>query len=508
MSERPRVPRQLSRVERERAEQDERDLTVAPDETLRRREFLGRTAALAGAAGLASAVPLETLMTEAAKVQTRASQLPSARKLPIDTFVVVMMENRSFDHYFGWHEEADAKNKGLAYPDRFGNPVGTHHLGGDFQGCDFKDPNHSWFGGRHQYNGGAMNGFVQGNAQGTGSDSYAAGYYLKQDLPFIPHAADKFQLYDRFFCSAMASTYPNRHYMWGAQAGGAMDNQSSVDISKNTWPNIFDSAIKNGITATYFPTDIPFSVLYGSRGLEWTDTIEDYYARAAAGTLSNINFVDPAFGNAGGGLSGDEHPHGDIRTGQAWMADVVNAFIESPQWRRGALFVVYDEWGGFFDHVPPRSVQDDRQSANILQNHGLTGFRIPAVAVSPFVRQGSVSHATCAFESILKLISYKFRLGYLNKRHRYAFNIGRTFDWRNPDFERPSLPNPVNVVSQACTRRRSETPRPKDHDMMDLYTSGLLDEYGYEYRPATPDRMFREPDSVEQAWREATTFAD
>jgi phospholipase C len=188
------------------------------------------------------------------------------------------------------------------------------------------------------------------------------------------------------------------------------------------------------------------------------------------------------------------------------MADVVNAFIESPQFRRGALFIVYDEWGGFFDHVPPRSVSDDRESRDINANHGLTGFRIPAVAVSPYVRQGRVSHATCAFESILKLISYRFRLGYLNKRHRNAFNIGRTFDWRNPDFNRPPLPDPVNVVSQACASPRAGASRPKDHDMLDLYKSGLMERHGYEYRPATPETMFRDPDSVQQALRASTPW--
>jgi phospholipase C len=491
VTRRPRIPK-LEPAERARAEREERELQTDPEESMRRREFLGRTAALAGAAGLASALPVEALVHEAAKKQTRASQLPSPSRMPIDTVVVVMMENRSFDHYFGWREDADGKQAGLVYPDKNLQPVATHHLGADFQGCAFDDPDHSWDGGRHQYNGGKMDGFVQGNAQGTGSDSYAA---------------DAFQLHDRFFCSTMASTYPNRHYMWGAQAGGQKSNV--INPSLNTWENIFDRAGKNNVSASYFQTDVPFSSLYGSRGVLWTHPLSDYYSRAAAGTLSSINYVDPAFGGGVNGVSGDEHPHGDVRTGQAWMADVVNAFIESPQFRRGALFIVYDEWGGFFDHVPPRSVPDDRESKNIFENYGLTGFRIPAVTVSPYVRQGSVSHATCTFESILKLISYRFRLGFLNKRHRYAFNIGRTFDWANPDFDRPPLPNPVDVVSQACSGPRAqEIDRPKEHDMMELQTSGLLERYGYEYEPATPETLFRQPDSVMQGLRESTPWMD
>src|SRR3954462_9605997 len=86
------------------------------DGEMGRREFLARTAGLAGLAGLATALPAETLISQATKVQAR-NPLPSPRNLPIDTFVVLMMENRSFDHYFGWRPDADGRNAGLSYPD-------------------------------------------------------------------------------------------------------------------------------------------------------------------------------------------------------------------------------------------------------------------------------------------------------------------------------------------------------------------------------------------------------
>ena len=83
-------------------------------------------------------------------------------------------------------------------------------------------------------------------------------------------------------------------------------------------------------------------------------------------------------------MSADEHPHGDVRLGQAWMADVVRAFVNSPNYRSGALFVVYDEWGGFFDHVRPPRVPDNRVGKDLYKDFGQMGFRIPAVAVSPY----------------------------------------------------------------------------------------------------------------------------
>ena len=116
-----------------------------------------------------------------------------------------------------------------------------------------------------------------------------------------------------------------------------------------------------------------------------------------------MSFVDPAFGDIGvlgGGVSGDEHPHGDVRVGQAFMADVVHAFMESPQYKRGALFIVYDEWGGFFDHVRPPRVPDLRTSRDLNQDFGQMGFRIPAVLVSPYARAAtSTTRSTASSRS-------------------------------------------------------------------------------------------------------------
>jgi len=485
-----------------------------PEVLWRRREFLGRTAALAGLAGLAYALPSETLISQAARVQARAAPLPSPGELPIDTFVVLMMENRSFDHYLGWRPDADGRNAGLAYPDRDGNPIPTYHLPPDYQGCGHPDPDHGWDGGRWQLNRGRNDRFVTGNEQGTGSDEFAIGYYLEQDLPFMAPAAAEFQLYDRFFCSTLSSTYPNRHYMWGAQGGGIKTNEIPVSTLGHSWETIFDRAATHGVSTGYFASDLPFAALYGPRGFAWSQRVEEYYARAAAGTLPNITFVDPPFrdGGGGNGVSADDHPHGDIRLGQAFMSDVAHALIESPQWPRAALFIVYDEWGGFFDHVPPPTVPDDRSSRDHAEDWGQMGFRIPALAISPYAPRGRVSHATLGFESILKLISYRFGLGHLNRRHRYGFNIGRTLDFERPNFERPSLPDPGTVATSPCATGGSQgvpdptggqalpLSRPKQHDLVSLETSGYLERLGFEVAPATYESIYRSPDTVKRGF--------
>ncbi|MEA2466446.1 MAG: phospholipase, partial [Thermoleophilaceae bacterium] len=198
----------------------ERLEATAPDAYYRRREFLQRTAVTAGlAAGLGTVLDPETLVAEAARKQRR-TPLPSPRNLPIDTFVVLMMENRSFDHYHGWQPGADGRQAGQTSTHLAGAAHTTHRLAPDFQGCDHPDPDHSWEGGRAQMNNGAMDGFLRSGL----NDEFSIGYYAEQDLPFVGHVAKAFTSYDRFFCSLLASTYPNREYMHAAQSYGKVDN--------------------------------------------------------------------------------------------------------------------------------------------------------------------------------------------------------------------------------------------------------------------------------------------
>ncbi len=237
----------------------------------------------------------------------------------------------------------------------------------------------------------------------------------------------------------------------------------------------------------------------------------EYYEACANGTLPNIAFVDPPFGDigvTGGGLTtgplgggASDHPHSDVRLGQAFMSDVTHAFIDSPQYGRGVLFINYDEWGGFFDHVPPPFVRDDlRKRGDLANDYGFTGFRIPGVAVSPYARAHRISHQQVTHESILQLISYRFGLGHLNKRHRFATNIGRSLDFRRRDTTPPELPDPADIAAQPCAVA-AEGSQAQAHGFVGLETSGLLDRLGFPHEPATLERVFREPDRIRRALR-------
>ena len=166
----------------------------------------------------------------------------------------------------------------------------------------------------------------------------------------------------------MGSTLPNREYMHAATSYGMIDNDLPPQTQYQTgFPDttIFAALEKAGVSNRYFFNDVPVSRALGrararalgaDRGVLRALRDRDAAARLVRGPELRRQR------GRGPGLSGDEHPHGDVRIGQAFMADVVHAFMESPQWKRGALFIVYDEWGGFFDHVRPPRVPDDAQS--------------------------------------------------------------------------------------------------------------------------------------------------
>ena len=180
----------------------------------------------------------DTLVAEAARRQ-REVQLPSPRNLPIDTFVVLMMENRSFDHYLGWLPGADGRQAGLQFTDPAGSqvrhPPPAHRLPG--LRLPRSRPLLARAGGPSS-TAAAWTAFSR-----PPRDVFSIGYYTQDDLPFTPHVAQAFTAFDRFFCSLLSSTYPNREYMHAAQSYGKIDNSLP---SGNGFP---DTTIFNALSA-------------------------------------------------------------------------------------------------------------------------------------------------------------------------------------------------------------------------------------------------------------------
>ena len=394
--------------------------------TISRRRLLGA----ASASGLAAATGVSRLLPASAA----SPSLPAPGASGIEHVVVVMMENRSFDHYLGWLPGADGRQAGLSYVDRRGVRHPTHRLTA-YDGCGFEDPDHSWEGGRIQLNNGLLDGFLKsGN-----NDLLAIGYYTDEDLSFYGRAARDWTVFDRYFSAVMAETYPNRFYQHAARTDRLHNN-----TDRCTLPTIWDRLAEKGISGRYYYSDIPFTALWYETHLGISLHFEQFLLDAAAGTLPAVSFVDPRFLDEEGGTSNDDHPLADIRAGQSFLNRVYDAVRTGPGWEHTVLVINYDEWGGFYDHVRPRRAPD------VSKETALRGFRVPALMISPLARRGHVSHHVYDHTSVLKMIEWRWGLRPLSPRDRHARNMAEALDFASgPDTSSPTYDVP-DVTPVGC----------------------------------------------------------
>jgi phospholipase C len=350
--------------------------------------------------------------------------LPDPTQTGIEHVVVVTMENRSFDHYLGWLPTVDGRQQGLVYLDANGVGHGTHRLTPDFQGCSHPDPDHSYVGGRVEFDGGACDGWLRAGQ----NDDYSIGFYRPRDIPFIANAAVRWTVCDRYFAAIMAETFPNRFYLHSAQTDRLTN---TFDVS--TLPTIWDRLADAGVEGRYYFSDIPFLALWGTRYVNLAHSINDFYADAAAGTLPAVSYVEPRFVDPTLGTGGDDHPHNDIRNGEAFLYQVYRAVVSGPEWPHTVLVITYDEWGGFFDHVPPTTAPIPPADVAAGNQDGRRGFRVPAIVVSPWSHH-QVSSLELDHTSILSLIEWRWGLRPLSVRDASTNNLAEILDFANPNF--------------------------------------------------------------------------
>jgi len=210
--------------------------------------------AVAGVLAACSSSKARRLGAPSARSSTTAGPtvLGSPADAPFDTVVVVMMENRSFDHFLGWLPGADGKQAGLSYRDRGGTLRPTHALAPDFQGCEFHDPRHDWRSVAVQLDGGKCDGWLRTQAVG---DTYPVGYYTAADLPVTAALARGHTVCDRYHCSMLGPTGPNRMYMWSATTdyleGPPGPMTAEGPRPSNLQLTIFDRLRDAGISAAY-----------------------------------------------------------------------------------------------------------------------------------------------------------------------------------------------------------------------------------------------------------------
>ena len=387
-----------------------------------RRKLLAGLAA-AGSAGTLAACGSSDDAGGSGESSTGVSgaNLPDPATSGIDHIVVVMMENRSFDHYYGWLEGADGRNAGRSFTDTAGKVQASHHLT-DYQNCDSADPDHSYEGGRKEYADGKMDGFLLPSQPG---DTFPIGYYLESDLPFHGPAARNWTVCDRYFCSILAETYPNRFYMHSG-ATSKLHNSDSPTVT--SLPTIWDALKAKGVSGNYYYSDIPFTAEYGAKYLGISLPFASFLLQAATGRLPAVSYIDPAFLGEGQGVSRDDHPLADIRNGQAFLNQIYDAVRNSPKYDSTLLVITYDEWGGFADHVAPGFAPISADEAK-LGNDGRLGFRVPTVIIGPRARRGHVDHTHFDHTSILNMIVWRFGLTPFYTRANSSNNLAVALDF-------------------------------------------------------------------------------
>jgi phospholipase C len=257
------------------------------------------------------------------------------------------------------------------------------------------------------------------------------GYYTKRDLPYYYKLYKKFSTSDSFFCAVLSQTFPNRYYLLAGTSFGEIRNNipnlSGPQYTARTIFNLMDEA-SPAISWKIYYSDLPFAALFGyvrnnklgtnAFAMGTNDATNPLLLDAAAGTLPQVSYVDPAFT---GEAENDEHPPTNIQKGQAFTAKIINALMNGPAWQSTVVFLTYDEHGGYFDHVPPPAAcLPDATPPNLLGGDepgafDRYGIRVPMVAISPFSKKGFVSHKTYDHTSILRFIENRFDLPALTK---------------------------------------------------------------------------------------------
>lgn len=434
--------------------------------------------------------------------ETLGAELPVDGEIPIKNIVVLMQENRSFDSYFGHlnqyahRTDIESPPEDVTNPEKANTPGSPLHTWHHAPMLCMADTNHEWGASHRQFNGGKMDGFFESNEGYTESTRPVDGvtitvngknvdpltgdralwWYDQRDIPFYYELASTFAIADHYHSSLMGPTYPNRDFLYAASSYGVTSNEYPSIRKAGPEQNIliFDELQKRGISWAIYVDGWPHIPrvaaflgpdLFGGYNKRWPghhikDT-GDFKKDARNGTLPQVVFID---GDINEGVSGnDEHPPGNIQTGEKFVSDRVHELMASPQWKDLAIFITWDEHGGTYDHVvPPAACAPDGIAPDITEDEDRVpggfdqlGMRVPFIAVSPYVKKGYVSHHVYDHTSITRFIETRFKLPALSARDANADPLLDLFDFANPSFVQP--PNIVRPTIDAHRMDQCQT---------------------------------------------------
>jgi phospholipase C len=387
----------------------------------------------------------------------------------ITTVVCLMMENRTYDHYFGARKlleglPGDGLVAGMSNPNRLGVDVEIYATGGADAVCVL-DPPHGWDDGFLQYNSGAMDGFLTVHQNRHDSDTLndPMSYLTRDHLPASWGIADAYVTCDRWFCSMFGPTWPNRMYWHTGTSQGITSND--LPTGGFNWTSIYHRLVEKEVEYAYYYGDVPvLAVIEDIPGnVDRIFRMEDFFDHAAAGTLPPVVYIDPAFS------SNDDHPPHHTMLGQQLIASIYTALANSPQWKNCLFVVTYDEGGGYYDHVaPPNDAADEFAAEGFNQ----LGVRVPTFVAGPYVKQGEVISTRYDHTSMLKHIENMFGLDPLSARTTAANDLIDCLDldrlergdWA-PPAEIPAVEINEDDITAQCT---AAAERKDDHVVLAL----------------------------------------
>jgi phospholipase C len=348
---------------------------------------------------------------------------------PIEHVIVLMLENRSFDHMLGGLSEAI---EGLDGVPKAGEPERSNRAGGktykQIPGASRAikyDPKHELAHTLNQIskeNSGFVDDFARAYPASQPEDrAEIMKYFADGELPSLHPLAKNFAVCDKWFSSLPGPTWPNRFFVHSGTSIGRVSMPEGILDANLHWYDqmtLYDRLNEKGIDWRIYYGDVPQSLilvhqLEPENALCYSKLINFY--RDAAGKAKDFPkfcFIEPAYYQPG---ASDDHPPHDVLEGERLIGDVYNAILRNDElWKTSLLVVLYDEHGGFYDHVvPPAAVPPDHHVEEYTFDQ--LGVRVPAILVSPFVKPG-VIHTVFDHASLLKYLSDKWGLGPLGER--------------------------------------------------------------------------------------------
>src|SRR5262245_41415577 len=396
----------------------------------------------------------------------------------IDHIVVLMMENRSFDHMLGYL----SLHGGRKDIDGLKGSEKNVYKGREFRSFPLADtpfpesPCHDYACVLNQTANG-MGGFVTDFAsryeKGGVDPGKVMGYYRAEHMPVYDVLAREFGVCDKWFCTHPGPTWPNRFQSLSGRLDRdgfgrfQYDNPEPVLFTPSHAKTIFDHLEDRKVDWRYYEHGYCFLRLYS----RWTTDVErirparddrdGFFVAAREGRLPAVSFIDPKFIDEPPG--NDDHPPADVRNGQRLVAQIVTALMNGPRWNKTLLIITYDEHGGFFDHVVPPRAPD-------VTGIDRYGPRVPALIVSPWIERGKVSHTVFDHCSILRTIVRRFCAANppdLGERANKANDVGELLTLAKARADRPKIPMPTGTW-QFSAESLAATPNPFSRDYHSL----------------------------------------